>query len=383
MISLYEYSTNWYLNKLRAAKRVLYAQIHLTGRCQYRCSHCYFSELGKKSVDADFDVIHSRIAGLIGLARKQSRFLRIDFTGGDPLLSPILPAVLRLCKANRIVCGLKCNPDILALSDNLSLANALDGCSSVSLSLDGTEEFHDSLRGRKGTFELALKALRKANDLGLKTRISMTISKDNKDMIKEVFSKLAQEDVNVDAFTFARLWSASLSNSMLGRKDLVECFDSCCSFYSAYLSDPASYTAYEGMIRPKIQLAFKEHLWLPYLESRGLINKELVKYARVATNSLNCSALHQTVVIDPDNKLFHCRKITSARIDDLSLENLDGANFCSCVNQKYTCRSCINRNVCFGCPAVDEIMETEKSRNRCPFYCSVKQTHHRPQSDES
>lgn len=372
MISLYEYATDWYLKKLQAAKRVLYAQVHLTERCQYHCGHCYYAELGKKAIDMDFDAFRSRIKELTHLARSQGRFLRVDFTGGDPLLSPVLPDAVQECEANGVVCGLKCNPDILACGDAQSLATVLNGCSSVSLSLDGTKAFHDSLRHRKGSSDLVVKALRKANELGLKTRVNMTISRDNKDMIRDVFADLVKENVTVDAFTFARFWNGSFCDSMLSREDLVDCFDSCCSFYESYLSDPMSYGCYDGLRKPKVQLAFKEHLWLPYLESKGLVDKGLIGYARRIVDSLNCSALHQTVVIDPDNELFHCRKVSLAKVNNLTPGNLGGERFRSYVDSQYMCRSCVNEGICFGCPAVDEIVEKSDSGNPCPFYSRLK-----------
>lgn len=172
-------------------------------------------------------------------------------------------------------------------------------------------------------------------------------------------------------FRYAKLWSGSFCGDMVSRKDLVGCFDSCCSFYESYLSNLASYGVRDGLRKPKIQLAFKEHLWLPYLESRELVDRDLVDYARRTVDSLNCSALHHTVVIDPDNELLHCRKVASAKIDKLILDNLEGNSFRRYIDARYTCRSCINENICFGCPAVDEVVEKRDSGNPCPFYFKV------------
>lgn len=367
MISLREYATRWYRIKYYASRRVLYCQIHLTERCQYRCSHCYFAELGNAASEFAEDDLVRALGDWSAFAKSLGMFVRVDFTGGDPFLYSSLERIFSVCRELGLVFGLKCNPDHLISIGETVLARQLQGCDSISLSLDGPPEFHNKLRHKEGAFESVLEAARVVNKLGMRLRISTTVSLQNKSMVVPILKLLQNEMINIDAYTFARYWSEENSHDVLRGNDLVDIFDLCSDFLIQYLAEPSSYASTEKRKAgiPRISFAFKEHLWFPYLANRGLLDNSFVESAIQSNNCLNCSALRPTVVVDADGSMYKCRKIPESRIahfDECHKFDIER----TAVFRSVSCLSCMFKNVCFGCPAVDGALG--RTESACPLF---------------
>ena len=56
----------------------------------------------------------------------------------------------------------------------------------VSVSLDGTETFHNELRGRPDAYQQALEGVRLLSRSGIKTAVAMAITRDNCRMVEPV-----------------------------------------------------------------------------------------------------------------------------------------------------------------------------------------------------
>ena len=67
------------------------------------------------------------------------------------------------------------------------------GLRSIMISLDGNEEYHDKVRGVKGSFKKTLEAVKYAKEKGLYTRVNSVAWKDNREDILnllEMFNKM-------------------------------------------------------------------------------------------------------------------------------------------------------------------------------------------------
>ncbi|MFD0814693.1 radical SAM protein [Amycolatopsis umgeniensis] len=129
----------------------------VTYACPLRCVHCY-SESGRRptrqlSLDEQLRVVDSII---------ELRPEMVALAGGEPLVvKGIFEVADRLSKAGiHVVCysgGWPMKPDMAQ--------ELMRCCNTVTISLDGaTAEVHDKIRGRAGSFERAMEALRILDD---------------------------------------------------------------------------------------------------------------------------------------------------------------------------------------------------------------------------
>jgi MoaA/NifB/PqqE/SkfB family radical SAM enzyme len=124
----------------------------LTYACPLRCLHCY-SESGRRASRALGRDDGLRVVDVMISKKPQ----RVSFSGGEPLLVPWWGEAARRLQANGI-------PVILHASGWLmdeKIANELaESVTTVVVSIDGaTEETHDTVRGREGSFRRAMDAL--------------------------------------------------------------------------------------------------------------------------------------------------------------------------------------------------------------------------------
>ena len=160
------------LNALTLAGNIpVSVTIELTRRCPLSCAHCYLPETrgraarGKELSAAAWGKILRRLADAGGLY--------LVFTGGEPLLRPDLPALCRRAKA--------LNFDVRVFSTGLGLTARLAaelkkaGVSGFELSFYGRPGVHDSVTGRKGSFDASLASARllKKAGIGVKMKVPL------------------------------------------------------------------------------------------------------------------------------------------------------------------------------------------------------------------
>ena len=117
----------------------------LTLACNARCIHCGSSAGRVRDRELDAQEALRLCDELVGMGVKQ-----VTLSGGEPLLRADWPDI-----AARLVCG-GVHVDLisngLAITPEVARRIASVGCKSVTLSVDGTPEVHDALRGVPGSF---------------------------------------------------------------------------------------------------------------------------------------------------------------------------------------------------------------------------------------
>ncbi len=123
----------------------------MTHACPLRCAHCY-SESGRRPAgNRDDDVM--RIAEVIAEHRPK----RVSLSGGEPLIVKNWPKAARRIRDAGVEVTLFTSGWTLEEADAERLAQSV---TSVCVSVDGgTEQTHDALRGRSGSFQRAMAAL--------------------------------------------------------------------------------------------------------------------------------------------------------------------------------------------------------------------------------
>jgi len=153
-----------------------FVQLRVTNLCNLRCKMCgQWGDTGifrsHSAPDAgDGALERARIQELIGAKRQLSlsdyvRLLDeiaawqpiVSLFGGEPLLYPDILPLVREIKKRGLTCTIITNGGRLeALADEL----VDSGIDSIAVSIDGTPDRHDAIRGRAGSFERAAAGVR-------------------------------------------------------------------------------------------------------------------------------------------------------------------------------------------------------------------------------
>jgi MoaA/NifB/PqqE/SkfB family radical SAM enzyme len=130
-----------------------------TLRCNLRCEFCRFvangDVFGKKDWMEPQDWV--RVVDEIAPYRPY-----LCLTGGEPLLYPDLPGLIARIKAHELRCVLTTNGTMLERRAEALMQAPPDA---VILSIDGPREVHDRVRKAPGTFERALRGVRRMESL--------------------------------------------------------------------------------------------------------------------------------------------------------------------------------------------------------------------------
>ena len=153
----------------------------LTHRCNFRCAYCDIPDAaGDEMSTAEFCRAIDELAA-IGLARA-------SFSGGEALLRRDAVAIIRHAHARGLTTSLNSNA-WLTESRLDDLDGALD---MLVISLDGTEDTHDLVRGRRGSFARVMKVLDAARARGIATATITVLSHQNLDVVDRVLALAAR-----------------------------------------------------------------------------------------------------------------------------------------------------------------------------------------------
>lgn len=142
-----------------AGRRRLYSvTLAVTNRCGYRCWHCY--NAGRSQADLSLEAIDRLAAELQDLGT-----VMVTLTGGEPLLRDDLEEIVaRFDDRSSLILG----TTGAGLTTERARRLRANGLFALAVSLDSIDaKEHDRLRGRKGAFQTALRALRIAAGEGL------------------------------------------------------------------------------------------------------------------------------------------------------------------------------------------------------------------------
>ncbi len=144
---------------------------NVTRRCNLHCQHCYAS--ARSLPDPDELSPGEGLALIDELAR--ARVPALILSGGDPLLRPDLPDLIRSATAHGIHVAISTNGTLIDAGVARELREA--GAGYVGVSVDGIGRLHDRFRGLRGAWEQALRGLRLCREAGLTVGLRFTLSR--------------------------------------------------------------------------------------------------------------------------------------------------------------------------------------------------------------
>lgn len=191
----------------------------ITGRCNYRCRHCYMdapcSAMGELSTRQCLNFIDQMA---------ECGVLRVDLTGGEPFVRKDFWQLVDYILSHHIVIGIVYTNGWL-VNDKLLDEFEKRGCKpEFSISFDGVG-WHDWMRGIPGAEQAALRALKLLYDRGFVTDVEMCIHKGNIDSIPQTIMALKAvgcEDVKLSNVAETDLWKSNNESLGFSNKEYIQ-----------------------------------------------------------------------------------------------------------------------------------------------------------------
>ncbi len=178
-----------YRDELRKNPRLQWLFFELTDRCNLNCAHCGSScgDSGNILTTQDVKDVLDSLDGAKPM---------ICLTGGEPLLSPHFYDIGKEIIEMGLSWGMTTNATLIDTKTAERIKKA--GMATVSVSLDGLEESHDRLRGRKGAWKEAVKGIKALQSVGYQPQVTSVFHRDNISELEATYEYLL--DMNITSW---------------------------------------------------------------------------------------------------------------------------------------------------------------------------------------
>ena len=162
---------------------------NITRTCNLRCVHCYADSHAERYPG---ELSWEQCCAVIDdLADYKVNALLLS--GGEPLLHPQLPDILKRAtdkglKVTISTNGTRITPDMARIFKDLGVAY-------VGISLDGIGAVHDQFRGVKGAFDGAIRGFKLCEEVGQKTGLRLTLTRNNVQSMEQILDFIEQEGI--------------------------------------------------------------------------------------------------------------------------------------------------------------------------------------------
>ena len=162
---------------------------NITRTCNLKCVHCYADASARKfKGELDWEQCCAVIDDLADY--KVNALL---FSGGEPLVHPRFMELLERAtgkglKVTISTNGTRITPEAAARFKELGVAY-------VGISLDGIGAVHDKFRGVEGSFEQAVRGFRLCSEVGQKTGLRLTLTRNNVQCMGQILDFIDANDI--------------------------------------------------------------------------------------------------------------------------------------------------------------------------------------------
>ena len=207
--------------KIFPSRYMASAQWSITGRCNYKCRHCFMS-----ATEAKFgELCLSEMKKIVNELKKCGIY-NVSLTGGEPLVREDFFQIVNLLSEADI------NISSIYTNGRLITANLLEEFKSrglkptIHMSYDG-KGFHDWLRNVSGAQESVVDALRICDEMGFETTAQMCIHRKNKDVFLETMLELAElncKSLKVSPAVVLGNWAKTSLQYGLSTEQVYDCY---------------------------------------------------------------------------------------------------------------------------------------------------------------
>ncbi|MDO5336988.1 MAG: radical SAM protein [Eubacteriales bacterium] len=191
----------------------------ITGRCNYRCRHCYMdapgAAMGELSTEAALNLIDQMA---------DCGVLRVDLTGGEPFVRKDFWQLVDRILFHKMTIGQVYTNGWLLNDSMLDEFERRNLKPEFSISFDGVG-WHDWMRRVTGAEEAALRALRLCRKRGFPANAEMCIHRGNQDSLPQTVRALFEAGITslkTGNVSLTELWRANSEGNELTQKEYVE-----------------------------------------------------------------------------------------------------------------------------------------------------------------
>ncbi len=160
-----------------------------TSRCNFHCRHCG-SDCGMAPAEKDMPLTDFLQAVDTIPADRRPKNFYVVLTGGEPLLRPDIPEIGTELRKRGILWGMVSNGWLYNDAMHLRLMEA--GMGALTVSLDGLEASHEWMRGVKGSYRHAIRAIETfSRDPRLRADVVTCVNKRNLAELPELYRLLS------------------------------------------------------------------------------------------------------------------------------------------------------------------------------------------------
>ena len=265
--------------------------IHITDRCNLKCTYCYSNFYKRKTKDISKEAIFKIVDDFLALG-----VIEVSLIGGEPFLHPDFYEIVKYVKSKGLFCSAVTNGYFV--DDMIEAVKMLD---MVCISLDGPQEINDITRGR-GSYEKVIEAIKTLKRNNVNTSIRATLQKHNVSYLNEIVAIAEKYDI---VLNFGLLFPQSSDD---GEKKVIS-------------DDTPPDEAYRNVLEQIISLKkkkphrffnsitnFKNAVNWPASYSKFfLYEHELVNYRNY--KPIKCYGGRAFATIDTDGRLYPCTNL--------------------------------------------------------------------------
>lgn len=324
-------------------------QVHwsITGRCNYRCRHCYMSAphavMPQPSLEECFAIIDQIADCGVPL---------VSLTGGEPLVrGDFFKIVDRILERGMHITVIMTNGSLVT-EELLRALKARGVRCEFNLSFDGTDGWHDWLRGVDGAETSVRRAFELCREHGFVTGAELVLHKGNLHTLRD--SVRALGELGVESLKVSRL------NCVGEGVSLADYAITCKDEYEAYLEYIPQYVD-DGMPVPILTLS-------GFFSARhGKLFAGTQRYDEECdcSGKYLCNAARNTMYLGPDGRVLPCIPMSETAaaqqrfpsigemtlaeaLSDSSYLGFITSSFASYLASNPRCDACEYRNRCMG-----------------------------------
>ena len=191
----------------------------ITGKCNYRCRHCFMdapnAALGELSTDEALNLIDQMA---------ECGVLQVDITGGEPFVRKDFWQLVDRILYHKMTIGMVYTNGWLLNDKILDEFERRNLYPEFSISFDGIG-WHDWMRGVPGAEEAAIRALQLCKKRGFSTNVEMCLHRGNLGVLMQTVEALCSVGVQAVKASYVvptPLWSHNSDGNMLSDQEYFE-----------------------------------------------------------------------------------------------------------------------------------------------------------------
>lgn len=172
------------VKRFRKRRSPSWAVIELTKNCNLNCRWCYANSGGINKEEYNMPLSNlEKLLDILG----ESGVRQITYSGGEPTVYPKIREAVKMAKARGFVVHMNTNGLVFTRQMARELRSL--GLSQIQTNIDSIDpKKHDYLRGRKGSFDGAVRALKNAKDAGITSVSQTVVTNRNEREITDIFA---------------------------------------------------------------------------------------------------------------------------------------------------------------------------------------------------